>query len=105
GLAGLKIAAVSGDEVLETLRGGDYPLLERPGTVAGLGDRVVSANAYLGVAPIVQALRGGADIVITGRVADPALFLAPLVHEFGWDLADWDTLGKGTVVGHLLECA
>ena len=105
GLYGLKIAAVSGDDVLAALRGGDYPLLERPGTVAGLGDRVVSANAYLGVAPIVAALRGGADIVITGRVADPALFLAPLVHEFDWDLADWDTLGKGTVIGHLLECA
>ena len=81
GLHGLKIAAVSGDDVLRTLRGGDYPLLERSGTVAGLGDRLVSANAYLGVAPIVEALRGGADIVITGRVADPALFLAPLVHE------------------------
>ena len=105
GLHGLKIAAVTGDDVLATLRGGDYPLLERPGTVAELGDRIISANAYLGVAPIVDALRSGADIVITGRVADPALFLAPLVYEFGWDLADWDMLGKGTVVGHLLECA
>jgi hypothetical protein len=105
GLRGLKIAAVSGDDVLGKLRGDDYGLLEQPGTVGGLGDRVISANAYLGVAPIVEALRSGADIVITGRVADPALFLAPLVYEFGWDLADWDTLGKGTVVGHLLECA
>ena len=105
GLPGLKIAAVSGDDVLTTLRGGDYPLLERTGTVASLGGRAISANAYLGVAPIVEALRGGADVVITGRVADPALFLAPLVHEFNWSLTDWDQLGKGTVVGHLLECA
>jgi hypothetical protein len=105
GLPGLKIAAVSGDDVLATLRGGDYPLLERPGTVALLGDSVISANAYLGVAPIVEALRGGADVVITGRVADPALFVAPLVHEFNWPLTDWHQLGKATVVGHLLECA
>jgi hypothetical protein len=105
GLPGLKIAAVSGDDVLATLRGGDYPLLERTGTVASLGDSAISANAYLGVAPIIEALRGGADVVITGRVADPALFLAPLAHEFNWSLTDWDQLGKGTVVGHLLECA
>jgi hypothetical protein len=105
GLPGLKIAAVSGDDVLATLRGGHYPLLERTGTVASLGDSTISANAYLGVAPIIEALRGGADVVITGRVADPALFLAPLVHEFNWPLTDWHQLGKGTVVGHLLECA
>jgi hypothetical protein len=66
---------------------------------------MISANAYLGVEPIVAALADGADIVITGRVADPALFMAPLVHEFGWRLDDWETLGRGTVVGHLLECA
>src|SRR5207302_6876897 len=77
----------------------------RPGTVASLGDSIRSGNAYLGVAPIVEALRGGADVVITGRVGDPALFLAPLVDEFGWAMDDWDRLGKGTMVGHLLECA
>ena len=59
----------------------------------------------MGVAGIVEALRGGADVVITGRVGDPALFLAPLVHEFGWAMDDWELLGQGTVVGHLLECA
>jgi Acyclic terpene utilisation family protein AtuA len=105
GLAGLRIAAVAGDDVLHVLNQGDYRLLERPGTVAGLGDSVLSANAYMGVAGIVEALRGGADVVVTGRVGDPALFLAPMVHEFGWALDDWDRLGKGTVVGHLLECA
>jgi hypothetical protein len=105
GLAGLKIAAVTGDDVLEEVRRGDYALLERPSTVASLGSSICSANAYLGIAPIVQALRDGADVVITGRVGDPALFLAPLVHEFGWRMDDWDRLGKGTVIGHLLECA
>ena len=82
------------------------PLMERPqDTVATLGDRVISANAYLGVGPIVAALEQGADVVITGRVADPALFAAPLVHEFGWHMSDCDRLGKGVAVGHLLECA
>jgi len=105
GLPGLRIAAVTGDDVLAEVQGGDYPLLERPGTVASLGDSTRSANAYMGLAPIVDALRGGADVVITGRVGDPALFMAPLVHEFGWAMDDWDRLGKGAVVGHLLECA
>ncbi|MDR3538563.1 MAG: DUF1446 domain-containing protein [Acetobacteraceae bacterium] len=105
GLAGLRIAAVTGDDVLQQVTAGDFALLERPGTVASLTGPVISANAYLGVEPIVEALRGDADVVVTGRVADPALFMAPLVHEFGWPLDDWDILGKGTVVGHLLECA
>lgn len=105
GLAGLRIAAVTGDDVLAQVRDGDYALLERPGRVADLGARLRSANAYLGVDGIVAALRGGADVVITGRVADPALFLAPMVHEFGWAMDDWPLLGQGTVVGHLLECA
>ena len=105
GLGGLRIAAVAGDDALAVVRSGDYPLLERSGDVASLGGAILSANAYMGVAGILEALRGGADVVITGRVGDPALFLAPLVHEFGWALDDWDLLGKGTVVGHLLECA
>lgn len=104
-LSGLRVAAVSGDDVLELVRGGEHAFLERPGTVASLGTSIRSANAYMGVGGIVEALRGGADVVITGRVGDPALFVAPLVHEFGWALDDWDRLGKGTVVGHLLECA
>ena len=105
GLAGLRIAAVTGDDVLDAVRAGDYPLIERPGTVAALGNAILSANAYLGVEPIVAALAAGADVVVTGRVGDPALFLAPLVHEFGWAMDDWTRLGRGTVVGHLLECA
>lgn len=105
GLHGLKIAAVIGDDVLDVVRHGHYTLEEAGATVASLGDQIVSANAYLGVEPIVAALRGGAQVVITGRAADPALFMAPLVHEFGWAMDDWQRLGQATVVGHLLECA
>lgn len=106
GLRGLRIAAVTGDDVLPIVRSRDDPLMERTGeTVSSLGGRVVSANAYLGVAPIVTALAEAADVVITGRVADPAIFAAPLVHEFGWAEDDWPSLGRGIAVGHLLECA
>src|SRR4029453_15501364 len=63
------------------------------------------AAAYLGARPIVDALEAGADVVITGRVADASLFLAPLVHEHGWAWDDWDRLAAGVVVGHLLECS
>jgi hypothetical protein len=105
GLAGLKIAAVTGDDVLDTVRSKAWRLEETGTSTADLGNRIVSANAYFGVAPIVEALKGGADVVITGRAADPALFMAPLVQAFGWAMDDWDRLGKGTVVGHLLECA
>ncbi|MGU3477642.1 acyclic terpene utilization AtuA family protein [Methylobacterium sp. D48H] len=105
GLAGLRIAAVTGDDLLDAVRAGDFVLEESGEPVAGLGNRVVSANAYLGAAPIVAALADGADVVITGRVGDPALFLAPLVHAFGWAMDDWERLGRGTLAGHLLECA
>ena len=105
GIPGLKIAAVTGDDVLEQVLGADLPILETGGRVAELGDRLISANAYLGATPIVEALSQGADIVVTGRVADPSLFLAPLIHEFGWAEDDWPQLGQGTVLGHLLECA
>jgi len=99
-----RIAWVEGDDVTATLRGADLPLLDRPGSLAQIDNAMVSANAYLGVAPIVAALAAGAEIVVTGRVADPALFLAPMVHEFGWAMDDWHRLGQGTVIGHLLEC-
>lgn len=104
GLAGLRIAAVTGDDVTERMRGSDAAL-DEGGTVASLGNRLVSANAYIGARPIMEALAGGAEVVVTGRVADPALFLGPLMHEFGWAENDWTRLGRGTVVGHLLECA
>jgi Acyclic terpene utilisation family protein AtuA len=105
GLGGLKIAAVSGDDVLDVVRGGNYRFEESGDAVSAFEDRIVSANAYLGAASIVDALRAGADIVLTGRVADPSLFAAPLMHEFGWSFDDWARLGQATLVGHLLECA
>jgi hypothetical protein len=105
GLASLRVAAVLGDDVLAHVLAGDYRFEESAAPVRELGDRIVSANAYLGVAPICAALRSDADVVVTGRASDPALFLAPIVHAFGWSLDDWNLLGQGTVVGHLLECA
>jgi len=104
GLAGLKIAVVLGDDVLEIVRSGDYLAAETGQPISELED-VVSANAYLGAGPIRQALEAGADLVLTGRVADPSLILAPVAHEHGWSEDDWQRLGAGTVVGHLLECA
>lgn len=105
GLPELKIAAVSGDDVLDILQQGDYRIEDNGLPVKSLGARLISANAYLGAQPIVDALQAGADVVITGRVADPALVLGPLIHEFGWAADDWQRLGQGTLVGHLLECA
>lgn len=105
GLHNLKIAAVMGDDVLDVVLGSSLRFEESGDPVSGYADRIVSANAYLGAEPIVAALAAGADIVLTGRVADPSLFTAPLIHEFGWRMDDWNTLGQATVVGHLLECA
>jgi hypothetical protein len=103
-LPGIRVAAVVGDDVTEALRGGGY--LDDAGLpLDRLGERLLSANAYLGAEPLVEALAQGADIVVTGRAADPALVLAPLIHEFGWAMDDWRRLGQGTLVGHLLECA
>lgn len=93
GVQGLKVATVVGDDV-------------RPhATELGLPDDALFANAYLGARPIVDALDSGAHIVITGRVADASLFLAPLMHEYRWAWDDWDRLASGVVVGHLLECS
>ncbi|AFJ59479.1 DUF1446 domain-containing protein [Pseudomonas fluorescens] len=100
---GLKVVAVVGDDVLHTLSA--EQLLDNGQTVGALGERLISANAYLGVEGILNALHADADVVITGRVADPSLFLAPQMFEFGWAFDDWPRLGRGTLVGHLLECA
>jgi hypothetical protein len=105
GLSGLKVAALTGDDVLATLLRDLSQTLDNGSTLASLGDRVISANAYLGVEGIIDALHADADVIITGRVADPSLFLAPQMFEFGWAADDWPLLGRGTLVGHLLECA
>jgi hypothetical protein len=105
GLASLRIAAVVGDDVLDACKAGDLPILEFEGSIKQLGNRLLSANAYLGAGPMAEGLKAGADVVITGRASDPALFLAPMIHAFGWAMDDWNLLGQGTVAGHLLECA
>jgi hypothetical protein len=105
GLSSLRIAAIVGDDVLDACKDGDLPIMEFDGTIKQLGNRLLSANAYLGAEPMAKALTSGADIVITGRASDPALFLAPMIHAFGWAMDDWNLLGQGTVAGHLLECA
>lgn len=105
GLTGMKIACVTGDDLLPNIeKYMDVQVWETGEPLGKLPGKIVSANAYMGVEGILKALDEGADVVITGRVSDPAIFMAPLIHEFGWSLDDWDKLGKGTMVGHLLEC-
>jgi len=105
GISGLKVAAVYGDDVLVKLdKYKNTTVWETGKPLAELDGDIISANVYMGIDGIVEALRNGADIIVTGRVSDPALFLAPLVYEFGWDINNYDLLGKGTLVGHLLEC-
>jgi hypothetical protein len=99
----IKVAVVTGDDVRAQLDA-DTKVIESGWSLGTYAD-VISANAYLGVEALLPALASNADIIVTGRVADPSLFLAPIVHRFGWRLDDWDRLGQGTVVGHLLECA
>jgi hypothetical protein len=113
GMAGLRVAAITGDDLLSrvtdlpsegaTLENSEtgQPWSEFPVST----DAIIFANAYLGAGPIVQGLGRDADIVVGGRIADPSLFLAPLMHEFGWKTDAWDELALGTVVGHLCECS
>ena len=110
-----RIAVVTGDALLHRLdelqaAGESLAHLDTGASIESVRDRLVFANAYLGAAPIAQALAQGADIVLTGRVADAALFLGPLLHEFGWplqpaDQTGLDRLAQGLAVGHLLECS
>ena len=98
----IKVAAVTGDDVLKLMQPTDR-VLETGGPLSAY-KWLVSANAYLGVDALLPALATGADIIITGRVADPSLFLAPAAYEFGWEPDDLDRMARGTVMGHLLEC-
>jgi hypothetical protein len=110
GLAGrLKIGTVTGDDIMGRLdelleRGVELRNMETGAPLSDVRERVQSANAYLGAWPIVEALNGGARVVVTGRATDTGLTLAPLIHEFGWGEADWDRLAAGTVAGHIIEC-
>jgi len=110
GLGGrFRIGVVTGDDLLDRLDAlleAGHPLqnLDTGRPLADVRDRILSANAYLGAAPIVEALQRGADAVITGRVTDAALTLAPLMHAFGWRADAWDLLAAGTVAGHTIEC-
>jgi hypothetical protein len=106
GLPRLRVAVVEGDDVLDWVRAHPQTaLLDSEQTVGDLTDRLISANAYLGADALLPALQQKANVVIAGRIADPALFLAPLMHHFGWQPQDWPRMGQGIVVGHLLECA
>jgi hypothetical protein len=105
----LKVAVVEGDNLLSTLpellsKGEEFAHFETKRKFSEIQDQLVSANVYIGCEAIAQALAAGASIVVTGRVADAALALAPMVHEFNWSLDDWDRLAAGTIAGHVLEC-
>ncbi|HEX6644845.1 MAG TPA: acyclic terpene utilization AtuA family protein [Gemmatimonadales bacterium] len=110
GLAGrIRVGLVSGDDILGRLdelmaRGHELRDMDTGRPLTDIRDKVLSANAYVGMAPIVEALDRGADIVVTGRVTDTGLTLGPLVHEFGWAHDDWDRIAAGTVAGHIIEC-
>jgi hypothetical protein len=104
-----RVGIVSGDDLMEGLdallqAGHLFSNLDTGAPLTTIRDRVRSANAYLGAAPVVDALRQGADVVVTGRVADPALAAAPLVHEFGWDMRDTDRMAAAILAGHVVEC-
>lgn len=99
----VRVAAVTGDDVFEQVDV-STKAIETNEPLKNSGE-LISANAYLGVEGILKALEANADIIITGRVADPSLFLAPMIHELSWSPDDVDLMGQGTVIGHLLECA
>src|SRR2546430_4991295 len=110
GLSGkLKIGIVTGDDILGRIddliaRGIELRNMDTEEPLSNVRDRIQSANAYLGAAPIVEALNKGAQVVITGRATDTGLTLGPMIHEFGWAADDWDKLAAGTIAGHIIEC-
>lgn len=105
GIAKLKLAVVLGDDVTELVRGIDAPLMETGEPLDSIKPLMVSANAYLGADTVAKALATGADVVITGRVADPSLFVGCMFDGLGWGSDDYARLGQATVAGHLMECA
>jgi hypothetical protein len=99
-----RVAVIEGDDLIGSLSARELAEREIDGAVLRGASGVVAANLYLGAGPIAKALDQGADVVVTGRVADSALALGPLMHAFGWRPHDWDALAAGTLAGHLLEC-
>jgi hypothetical protein len=104
GHQGVKIAAVDGSLVTERIAQLADTVMETGAPLASLADSIISAEVYQGAEPIAEALRAGAQIVVTGRVADPSVFMAPMMAAFGWDALDHARLGAGNGIGHLLEC-
>ena len=104
GAPGIKVAAVSGSLITDRVLDLTDKILENGNPTASLAPNLVSAEVYLGAEPIVAALKQGAQIVVTGRVADPSIFMAPMMYEFGWDALDHARLGRGNGIGHLMEC-
>ncbi|WP_234571838.1 acyclic terpene utilization AtuA family protein [Rhodohalobacter sp. 614A] len=109
GVTGLKIAVVDGDDILPHLdkllkEGHKLQNMETGESIKTVKDDLLSANVYFGCRPIVEALEKDADIVITGRVTDTGLTLAPMVYEFGWDFKDYNLMAAGTIAGHIIEC-
>ncbi|MEO7712305.1 MAG: acyclic terpene utilization AtuA family protein [Gemmatimonadaceae bacterium] len=105
----LKVGVVTGDDLLpriDELIGAGHSLthMDTGAPLSTVRDRVLSANAYIGSTPIVEALAKGANVVVTGRSTDTALTMAPLRHEFGWGASDWDKLAAGIIAGHIIEC-
>jgi len=103
GISGLRIACIQGDDVSGRLST-DHPFMDEPGTIAAIKHQIVGMNAYLGADAIIPALDAGADVVIGGRLADPSMYLAPLMRHFGWKNSEVAALAAGTLVGHLMEC-
>ncbi|MCA3142434.1 MAG: DUF1446 domain-containing protein [Rhodocyclaceae bacterium] len=104
GFSGVKVASVNGSLITDRVLSLTGRILENGQPTATLAPTLISAEAYLGAEPIAEALAAGARIVVTGRVADPSIFMAPMLHEFGWDPLDHARLGAGNGIGHLLEC-
>ena len=106
---GIKVAIVLGDDVLDRVdeflaKGYEMRNLDTCAPLATIRNRILSANAYTGAFPLAEALATGAHVILAGRAADPALALAPMIHEFGWGETDWNKLAAGTVAGHIIEC-
>ncbi len=104
GASGIKVASVSGSLITDRVLELTETILENGQPTATLKPSLVSAEVYLGAEPLVEALKLGAQIVVSGRVADPSIFMAPMMYEFGWDALDHVHLGRGNGLGHLMEC-